>query len=88
MIEVVPDFRRQVCRPNRGGCGKHASEVGPISWNGLCLACSTAHVAENVIGLANHQGAPLRRWRLGMAASIGAVLLDEPPTDVHTGGHG
>ena len=77
MIRHVPDFRRQVCRPNKGGCGKHADEVGPISWYGLCIVCATEHVTENIEGLAAMSGRPLERWRHGMAACVGAVILDD-----------
>jgi hypothetical protein len=34
-------------------------------------------VAENVAGLATMSGAPKERWRRGMAACVGGVLLDD-----------
>jgi hypothetical protein len=33
-------------------------------------------MVDNIVGLAGMTGAPLQRWRAGMAASVGAVLLD------------
>lgn len=75
----MPDYRRQVCRPNKGGCGKKAWEVGPISWGGLCGECGTRLFHENCDGLHEMKGVPVKRWRQGVAASIGGVLLDDLP---------
>lgn len=69
----MPDYRRRICRE----CGKHMHEVGPLSWTGLCEADSAKLLRENVIGLHTKTGEPLKRWRRGMAASVGAVLLDD-----------
>jgi hypothetical protein len=69
----MPDQRRRRCRR----CGKTDDEVGPISWNGLCQADAIAAVAENVIGLVEHRGPALERWRRGMVACAGGVLLDD-----------
>jgi hypothetical protein len=49
-----------------------------MSWTGLCLRCGLERVAENITGLALHQGEPLERWRRGVAASVGGALLDDP----------
>lgn len=76
----MPDYRRRTCRR----CGKRDTEVGAISWRGLCVGCATTAVAENVIGLHTKTGVPLRRWRRGMAASVGAVLLDDIAPSGHT----
>lgn len=66
---------------NKGGCGKNALQVGPISWRGLCIECAKDRVHENCDGLHTMSGEPVLRWRRGMAASVGAVLLDDtPPT--------
>jgi len=35
-------------------------------------------MVENIVGLAEHKGEPLRRWRLGMVrCALGDDLLDE-----------
>jgi hypothetical protein len=73
----MPDFRRQICRLNRNGCGKNASIVGPISWRGLCIECAKRHVVDNADGLRTMTGPAVVRWRRGMAASVGAVLADD-----------
>jgi len=33
--------------------------------------------AENIVGIAEMNGQPAKRWRRAMAASVGAVLLDD-----------
>ena len=58
----MPDRRRRNCVI----CRKHESEVGPISWAGLCMECAEERLRENIVGLATHSGEPLRRWRIGM----------------------
>jgi hypothetical protein len=75
----VPDYRRTTCRLNKGGCGKSSDEVGPISWRGLCSACGETRTLDNARGLHAMSGPALDQWRHGMAASVGAVLLDELP---------
>jgi hypothetical protein len=47
-------------------CGKHESDVGPISWNGNCLTCATALLEENVTGIAEKSGYAFRRQLSGM----------------------
>lgn len=75
----MPDYRRQVCRPNKGGCGRKAWECGPISWRGLCTECSHRNVHENCDALHTMTGPLVVRWRRGVAGSVGAVLLDDLP---------
>ena len=65
------DYRR--CR----NCGGHATEVGVLSHTRLCAKCSSELLAENVLGLHTMSNPARDRWRRGMAASVGAVLLDE-----------
>lgn len=48
-----------------------------MSWSRLCQNCALDAVTENVVGLATMSGLPLERWRRGMAASVGGVLLDD-----------
>lgn len=69
----MPDYRRRICK----GCGSHSTEVGALSWTGLCTVCATERLAENVIGLHTMSNPARDRWRRGMAASVGAVLLDD-----------
>jgi hypothetical protein len=73
----MPDLRRRRCQR----CGKTAEEVGPISWRGLCVEDAKRAVAENVVGLATMTNPARDRWRRGVAASVGAVILD----DLHEG---
>jgi hypothetical protein len=67
--------RTAVCR----GCGKRRGEVTSLSWEGLCLTCGIQRLEENIWGLHLHEGDALKRWRRGMAASVGAILLDDLP---------
>jgi hypothetical protein len=71
----MPDYRRRWCK----GCDKRTEEVGPLSWSGLCSECGPRRLRENVLGLHTMTGEPVLRWRRGMAASVGAVLVDDPP---------
>jgi hypothetical protein len=48
-----------------------------ISWRGLCSTCGPRRSEENITGLKLMQGEPLQRWRRGMAASVGGIIL--PP---------
>ncbi len=72
----MPDGRRRTCRV----CGRHETEVGPISWRGKCGECGPklAHAAAD--DLHYHQGPKFEKWRQRVAASVGAVIPDE--TDV------
>lgn len=53
--------------PSRGGCGRHRSEVGLISWRGLCATCGREKVNENVDGIHFRTGPAYERWLLGIA---------------------
>jgi hypothetical protein len=57
-------------------CSKHANEVGILSHTRLCASCAEAVLHENIEGLATHSGPRFRAWREGMAAAVGATLLD------------
>lgn len=65
-------------------CGRPAGEVGPLSHARLCGDCADDRLVENVIGMATMTNPARDRWRRAMAASVGAVLLDEPALSVHT----
>ena len=54
-------------------CGRHVSECGPLSHNRLCGKCGMDLLAENIVGLIEHKGEPLRRWRLGMIRAAGGI---------------
>jgi len=61
------------------GCGKHRDEAGgELSATGLCLECGIERVKENATGISEHRGSAFTRWRRGMAACVGAVILDGP----------
>lgn len=47
-------------------CGKHQSEVGLISWNGNCLRCAEALLAENITGISEKRGYAFSRQLRGM----------------------
>jgi len=69
----MPDGRRVTCRH----CGRHAREVGPISWRGKCGDCGTLLATLAMDDLHYHQGPIFKRWRQRSAAALGAVLLDD-----------
>lgn len=80
---AVPSTNRRNCLI----CRQHDSVVGPISSRGKCRACAVARIEENMDGLIGKSGPALRRWRVGMAASVGGRLLDELPADSDTDEH-
>ena len=56
----MSDARRKRCTC----CGKHTSEVGPISWRGNCRSCGEKLMIENIEGIATATGyAHKRRLR-------------------------
>ena len=79
----MPRLDYKTCK----GCGKPSSVVGTLSHTRLCITCAVAREEANNFGISRKSGPAFRTWRRQMAACVGAVLLDEPPTDVHTGGH-
>lgn len=62
-------------------CGRHADVVGELSHQRLCRECGEANLYENVTGLISHNGPAFRRWRFAIAASVGAVPLDDARTE-------
>ena len=48
-----------------------------MSRSRLCPECGPAILAENVTQLAAHNGPRFNDWRRGMAASVGARLVDD-----------
>ena len=57
-------------------CGRHESEVGEMSARKLCDDCGRIALEGNIYGLHFHSGPAFERWRRGMAASVGASLVD------------
>ena len=58
-------------------CGRHVDEAGPMSRRRLCAECGEERLRENIDGIHFHRGPAFTRWRRALAASVGAVLLDE-----------
>ena len=58
-------------------CGKHDSEVGPITWRGKCATCWPKLERDNAYSLQAHSGPEFQRWRRALASSVGGVLLDD-----------
>ena len=73
----MPDGRRVKCKR----CGKHANTVGPISWRGFCGVCGPLLAEQAADDLHYHRGPVFALWRERLAASVGAVLVDDlgPP---------
>lgn len=69
----MPRSDRVTCK----NCGRHRDECGPISHGGYCGTCGPLKFAEWNDGLHFHTGPALLAWRRSVAASIGAVLLDD-----------
>lgn len=72
----MPDRRRRNCQT----CGKHDSEVGPISWGGNCITCADALLEENIRGLHAMEGHVRDRWARGMILSAGGLLPERLET--------
>jgi len=73
----VPRIDYKTCRQ----CERHASECGPLSHTRLCADCGLANQTHAIIEQAEHYGTTLLLWRRGVAASVGAVLLDDVQTN-------
>jgi len=69
----MPDGRRRTCRVCRG----HERDVGPISWRGKCGVCGPAIFEAQIDDLHYHRGPYFLAWRRAMAASVGALLVDD-----------
>lgn len=70
----MPDPRRRRCTC----CGKHESEVGPISWRGNCRPCGQVLQAENIIGIHERKGYAHTRRLRGYAKMLAKETLDGP----------
>jgi hypothetical protein len=83
--EVTLDSRSTLPRADYKhckACGRHSAECGPLSNTRLCGDCAYVILSENITGLAEHKGPALDRWRRGMVACAGGVLLDDTPQGV------
>jgi hypothetical protein len=69
----MPRSDYKTCRE----CERHTDACGPLSHTRLCSECAQRLLAENIVGLSEHKGQPLQRWRLGMVRCAGGVLMDE-----------
>ena len=74
----MPDPRRKWCK---GGCGRHASECGPISWSGLCLDCALERQASNIAQMHTLSGPNVVRWRRRVVARV-TEIAPLPTLDV------
>lgn len=53
------------------------SECGPLSARYLCLECGESAALENRRGLMAHRGPALLRWRRGVVAAAGGILMED-----------
>ncbi len=74
----MPDRRRKNCRV----CGRHTDEVGPLSWQGLCIEDARERLSTNIDQMSARSGPNFDRWRRSMALCVGGVLLDD--IELHT----
>ena len=67
----MPDTRRKWCK---GGCGRHTSECGPISWSGNCVDCAVERAAVNLTELHYMEGPGAIRWRARLVQRVEAMV--------------
>ena len=60
------------------GCGREREPDERLSARGKCAACGTGRSEANALQLHAHEGEHFDHWRRRVAASVGAVLIDEP----------
>lgn len=72
----MPDFRRANCRVEKGGCGKNATEVGPLSWTGLCGACGEKKHVSQLDALHYRRGPEFDHWARRSFMAARKQLLD------------
>lgn len=58
-------------------CQKSDAEVGRISQRGYCIEHGVARSVEQLTSMHRFDGEDATRWRRAIAASVGAVLLDD-----------
>jgi hypothetical protein len=66
-------------RPKIKLCRECGTPTDPqdLSRRKKCATCGARLLEENARGIASHSGPAFDRWRRSMAASVGAVLLDD-----------
>ena len=68
------DARRAICKD----CNGHRDDVGVLSWRGYCSICGPKRAEFAADDLHYHRGPYFERWRVNIAASVGAVLPEKP----------
>jgi hypothetical protein len=58
-------------------CGAHRDDGASLSKRGFCSICGPKLQNERVDDLHYHRGPHFKKWRRAMAASVGAVLVDD-----------
>jgi hypothetical protein len=58
-------------------CGARRDEGASLSKRGYCSDCGPARHKQQLDDLHYHQGPHFTAWRRALAASVGAVLLDD-----------
>lgn len=64
-------------RANCKDCGGHRSEVGEMSYRGLCPECGIRREREALTQLSEHRGPIFEHWRRQSVAAFGAVFPDD-----------
>ena len=59
------------------GCGREREPDETFSARGKCPACGIGHCVDNAVQLNAHSGPWFEHWRKRVAASVGAMLIDE-----------
>ena len=62
-------------------CGVHRDEGASLSKRGYCTKCGPALHRQQLDDLHYHRGPYFKAWRQALAASVGAVLLDDRPNE-------
>lgn len=68
-----PRHQYQSCKV----CGISRDVAGHITGTGKCLSCATDIETANIMQLRDHAGPYFHHWRQRLAASVGAVLVDD-----------
>ena len=69
----MPRASYKICK----GCGRHASVVGELSHNRLCVTCWEERKLDNLTQLRAHAGPWFQHWRRRHVESAGGVLLED-----------
>ena len=69
----MPDHRYANCRI----CHRHRTEVGELSWTGLCGDCGVAKENANALSLHYKRGPEFEHWRRRCLAAFGVGIFDQ-----------